>query len=179
MLNWCFHPTNSPKPKEIQFTIIKQREAENSHIGEAARMFGVSAWLMDNQSSKLYMCVFSGVEGGAVRVTGAKGFAPSHDYKVNISMTGFRLRGLCSSLPTLTWLKHKSASAAAAGALTSCFLSSSACLYRCVPPTWMVSGRQRCVRSEGRELQKRPDEPQTASSNGVWEKRLPVCGCWR
>lgn len=28
------------------------------------------------------VCVFSDVEGGAVRVTGAKGFAPSQDYKV-------------------------------------------------------------------------------------------------
>lgn len=28
------------------------------------------------------MCVCSGVEGGAVKVTGAKGFAPPRDYKV-------------------------------------------------------------------------------------------------
>lgn len=36
--------------------------------------------------------MFSGVEGGAVRVTGAKGFAPSHDYKVKLNVTGFRQR---------------------------------------------------------------------------------------
>uniref|UniRef100_A0A669DKB0 Si:ch73-132f6.5 n=1 Tax=Oreochromis niloticus TaxID=8128 RepID=A0A669DKB0_ORENI len=45
------------------------------------------------------ICDFSQVviqEGGAVRVTGAKGFAPSHDYKVCATyMDGFRATAVC------------------------------------------------------------------------------------
>lgn len=33
-----------------------------------------------------FLCVCPGVEGGAVKVTGAKGCAPPHDYKVKSHM---------------------------------------------------------------------------------------------
>lgn len=46
--------------------------------------------------SRVQLQELPGVDGGAVRVTGAKGFAPSHDYKVCATyMDGFRATAVC------------------------------------------------------------------------------------
>uniref|UniRef100_A0A3B5AC80 Uncharacterized LOC103367950 n=1 Tax=Stegastes partitus TaxID=144197 RepID=A0A3B5AC80_9TELE len=46
--------------------------------------------------SRVQLQELAGVDGGAVRVTGAKGFAPSHDYKVCATyMDGFRATAVC------------------------------------------------------------------------------------
>lgn len=69
---------------------------------------------MGNHPHSPSVCMFvcPGVEGGAVRVTGAKGYAPPHDYKVNTASLSIYVYYIIASV--------------------CCKLS---CSLRCVPPT--------------------------------------------